>query len=73
MKWFLDFIQKNGTLKLLVSVILLVIFGVLFDYTDNSIYIKLMLIPCIYIVPLFITGFVYAFIIWPISLIKKKK
>lgn len=73
MKWFLNFLQNNGQLKFLACIVISVIIYIIYGVTKNDLVLYLYIIPCIYLVPLFISGFVYAFIIWPISLIKKKK
>jgi hypothetical protein len=72
LKIYLRFLQKNGVLKLAISITLYIILGLLFNLTNNSLYLNLMIIPSLYVVPMIITAFVYSFIIYPISLLRKK-
>ena len=68
---FLNYIQKNAGVKVFITIILSVFFGILYDITDNFVFIWFLTIPALYLVPLIITLFVYGFIVFPIQSIRK--
>jgi len=73
MNWFLNFLQNNGQLKFLACIVLSVILYIIYGVTKNDMVLYLYIIPLLYVVPLFLVSFVYAWIIYPIILIFKKK
>jgi len=72
MKTIKKFLEKNALLKILISLILGAIFLVTFALTGKNIFLWLEIIPGLYLVPLFLSMFVYAWIIYPISKLIKK-
>ena len=69
---FMGYIQNNGSIKILASLVLAFILGILYAITDISIFAWLLIIPGLYLVPLFLTLFIYGCIVWPLSLLFKK-
>jgi len=72
MKTIKKFLEKNALIKIIISIILITIFAICYKLTGNKIFIWLEIIPSLYLVPLFISLFVYAWIIYPISKLIKK-
>lgn len=59
---YLNYIQKNAGIKILISILLIIVFAITANYTHNPIYIKLFIIPGLYMIPMFITLLVYGVI-----------
>lgn len=69
---YLRWIQHNGVIKFILSIILCLIIYMISGVTKNDNFLYLYIIPGLYIVPLILTLFIYAFFIYPImSLLKK--
>jgi len=72
MKTLLKFLENNSGIKIIISMILIVMFAMLFVLTEKNIFLWLEIIPGLYLVPLVLVSFVYAWIIRPISLLIKR-
>lgn len=65
-KLYMDWIQTAWNFKLVISVIIFMFFGVLYNNTQNDVYLWLMIIPGTFLVPYMFTPFVILYIIRPI-------
>jgi hypothetical protein len=74
---YIQWIEKYGSIKLSSSLFLFIFLAVLFNLTDNNIFLWLFIIPCSYLIPFILTTFLYAWIVrpivWLIAIVKKTK
>lgn len=73
MKWYLNFLEKNNSIKVIISSILLIIIYIVYKYTPYTNILWFSIIPLLYLIPFIITLFVFAWIINPIKSLKSKK
>jgi len=73
MKTLLKFLENNSGIKIFGSMILILLFAMLFVLTEKDIFLWLEIIPGLYLVLLFLVSFIYAWIIRPITLLIKRR
>ena len=72
MKKIIDLLEKNSGIKILISFIFIILFSLLYSLTKNKIFLWLILISGSYLILFFLISIIYAWIIYPISKIRKK-
>ena len=71
MKKFINFFEKNNKVKILICVITYLLLTICYNYTHSDIFLWLYIIPSLYMIPMVIIMFAYAWIINPIKDLKK--
>ena len=67
-----NFFKKNHGIILLISLILIMIFGIMYRITNNTIYLNLLITPVSYFILYTLILIIFAWIINPIIWLKNK-
>lgn len=63
---YLAWLQNTASLKLLLSIVLIMLCGIFYDKTSDNTFLWFIILPCLYLVPFILTTFIYVWIVKPI-------